>query len=129
MATTTSGGTPPTNALTPCDVFALACELRNQLHAIEDRQEKVKDYAEQLKNRSVELQHVLDVFQLVEKKEKATTKTMHEELTKIGREAFGPSWTWEPDLASSPESAAAVENPSHDGNSALFYLNLLLTRS
>lgn len=131
MADDTAGSTvADTSRSTPCDVFALACGLRNELAAIEERQEKAKDFAERLEHQRRELQGQLYALELAEDEEKTVTKTLKEELARAGTQMFGPSWTRNSESTADLESSAMLlRNRILDGELCVFFVRTLLLNS
>lgn len=131
MAGDTAGGTfVDTSSTTPSDVFALACELKDELAAIEERQEKAKDFAERLEHQRRELQGQLYELELAEDEEKTATKTLKEEIARAGYKMFGPSWTRNSESTADLESSALLSrNRILDGESCACSVRTLLLNS
>ena len=49
----------------PCDVFAIACDLKSQLHSIEERFLKGQELCDELRRKCSELQEVLRLFEMI----------------------------------------------------------------
>lgn len=123
MAGDTAGSTvtDTSSRTTPCDVFALACELKDELAAIEERQEKARDFAERLEHQRRELQGQLYELEITEDEEKTATKTLKEELARAGTQMFGPSWTRNSESTADLEgSALLLRNWILDGELCAF---------
>jgi hypothetical protein len=74
-------------SISPCDIFAIACELKTQMQTLEGRNEQNEKVGEEFKKRRRELQDILRLFEAIEDNEKKTTKELQLELEKAKKES------------------------------------------
>jgi hypothetical protein len=77
---TIRSSTSQSKASSTCDVFAVACDLKAQLHTIEERFAKGQELNEELKHKRNELQEIARLFELIEANEKAVRLELEREL-------------------------------------------------
>ena len=78
----------PSNAsLSPCDVFATACELRTQLTALEGRIAENERVGAELVRQRAELTESVRELETGEDNEKQATQALRDELERLRQEA------------------------------------------